>query len=101
MSTSNLLLEPVPELTIALRNNAWGIKPESTVLVTECFPVTSEDLESVKDEAKQKGGSSSRVKGKARVVTLEGDSLTVVLGQGGFTVNKISFFDALGDSGRR
>lgn len=87
MSSSNFLLEPIPELTTALRNNAWGIQPESTVIVTECFPVTPEDVESVREESNKQGGSSSRVKGKAKVVTLEGEALTVVLGQGGFTVS--------------
>lgn len=85
MATSNILLNPVPEFTAALKTNIWGINQDSEVIITDCFPVTPEDIDSVRSEVESKG-RSDRVVGKARVVTLEGDVMVVVLDQRGFTV---------------
>ena len=84
-STDNILLNPVPELTTALQTNTWGIDPSSEIIVADCFPITPEDVESVRTEVKSKG-ASVRVVGKARIVNLEGVTMIVVLDQRGFTV---------------
>ncbi|KAK1925749.1 hypothetical protein DB88DRAFT_484969 [Papiliotrema laurentii] len=83
--TDNILLNPVPELTDALRTNAWGLGEGSSVVIADCFPITPEDVDSVRSEVKQSGGSK-RVVGKAKVVTLEGEHLVVLLDQRGFTI---------------
>lgn len=87
--TDNILLNPVPELTDALRTNAWGLGEGSSVVIADCFPITPEDVDSVRSEVKQSGGSK-RVVGKAKVVTLEGEHLVVLLDQRGFTVSRLS-----------
>jgi hypothetical protein len=86
-STDNILLDPIPELTAALQTNTWGIDPSSEIIVAECFPITPEDIESVKSEVKSRGGSK-RVVGKARIVNLERVTMIVVLDQRGFTVSR-------------
>lgn len=88
-STENILLNPIPELTAALQTNTWGIDPSSEIIVADCFPITPEDVDSVRNEVKEKG-ASGRVVGKARIVSLEGTSMVVVLDQRGFTVRNSS-----------
>ena len=87
--TNNILLNPVPELTDALRTNAWGLGEGSSVVIADCFPITPEDVDSVRSEVKESGGSK-RIVGKAKVVTLEGEHLVVLLDQRGFTVSRRS-----------
>ena len=88
---SNILVDPIPELATALKTNSWGIDPTSAILVASSFPITPDDVESVKLESKSSGRTSTRVVGKARIVTLEGDEMIVQLDQRGFTVSVGSF----------
>lgn len=96
-SSDNILLNPIPELTAALRTNAWGIDASSEVLIADCFPITPEDVEAVRAEVAQRG-SSARVVGKARIAILEGVVMVVQLDQRGFTVRPVFYLPSTSNS---
>lgn len=86
---SNILTDPVAELTEAIRTNLFGLDPTSTVLLEQSFPITAEDKEAIRVESLKKQSTSERVVGKARVVLLEGDGLEITLDQRGYTVSPV------------
>jgi len=88
---SNILLDPLTELTQSLSENAFGISPSSTVLANPeyTFPITPQDKEGVKRESREKGRTMDRVRARCRVGLLEGGVVEVVLDQRGYTIAQL------------
>lgn len=86
---SNLLTDPLSELTSALQLNLFGLDPATTaVLVEECFPVTPEDRERIGIESVRSGQIGEGVTAKAKVGLQGGEgSMVVVLDRRGYTVS--------------
>ncbi|WVQ83034.1 hypothetical protein IAT38_005172 [Cryptococcus sp. DSM 104549] len=89
--TSNILLNPLSELTAALASSSFGILPPPTSRPLEevCFPLTPEDLKSVEEESRRIRGISERVVGRAKVGLLAGEGEVVVkLDRSGWTIEQ-------------
>ena len=86
--SSNILLDPIPELTQALKTNSFGIS-SSEVILEQSFPHTPEDKASVREESSKTGKTSERVVARARIGLLEGGEIEVVLDQRGYTVSLV------------
>jgi len=86
---SNILLDPLTELSRALSSHAFGISTSSSTIIERSFPITQEDKESVSAEARQtgRGETSGRVCAVARIEVLEGGEVEVVLDYRGYTVS--------------
>ncbi|WVR06472.1 hypothetical protein IAU60_003503 [Kwoniella sp. DSM 27419] len=67
MSSENILLNPLPELRAALASTSFGTA-SYTVLEDRSFPLTEEDLKTVRDESRKSGTTSVRVVACADVV---------------------------------
>ncbi|ORY25946.1 hypothetical protein BCR39DRAFT_542682 [Naematelia encephala] len=90
---SNLLIDPLAELTSAIRSNSFGILPTSTPIIERSFPITPEDKEAIKSESMSLGKPSSRAVARARVELLEGGSVEIVLDQRGYTLEQATSLD--------
>ena len=86
--SSNILLDPIPELTEVLRTNAFGILPSSHVIIEISFPNTEEDKASIREESAKSGLTSERVVARAKIGLLEGGEIEVTLDRRGYTVSQ-------------
>lgn len=85
---SNILLDPIPELETAIRNNAFGINASSSrVLLESSFPNTPEDKQRIASESQRDGSTKGEVVAKAEIGLLEGGIAEVVLDRRGYTVS--------------
>ncbi|WWD05009.1 hypothetical protein V865_003080 [Kwoniella europaea PYCC6329] len=87
--SSNILLDPIPEIRAALKSNSFGIS-SSHIIEENSFPLTQQDLESVKDESRSTGTTGVRVVGRAEFQLLgEEGKVGVRLDRSGWTVETI------------
>ncbi|KAK6908051.1 hypothetical protein I203_102052 [Kwoniella mangroviensis CBS 8507] len=87
--STNILLDPIPEIRAALKSNSFGIS-SSRIIEESSFPVTRQDLESIKDESRSTGTTSVRVVGRAEFQLLgEEGKVGVRLDRSGWTVETI------------
>lgn len=83
---SNILLDPVSELTAALKQHAFGIQSSELVL-DQSFPLTTDDKQAVASSSKSSGRTDERVRAAADIRPVEGGEIHVVLDQRGYTVS--------------
>jgi hypothetical protein len=83
---SNILLDPLPELTQAIKINLFGLDPSSSTLPAESYPSTPEEVQLVKASTSRRTALPKEIRAKAKIILLEGDILDVVLDQRGYTV---------------
>ncbi|WVW84825.1 hypothetical protein I302_106860 [Kwoniella bestiolae CBS 10118] len=89
LPSSNILLNPLPEIRAALKSNSFGIS-SSRIIEDNSFPITQQDLESVKDEIRSTGMTSPRVVGRADIMLRQGEGMVGVrLDRSGWTVESI------------
>ncbi|WWC62729.1 uncharacterized protein I303_105326 [Kwoniella dejecticola CBS 10117] len=82
----NILLNPIPEVRAALSSNAFGIS-SSRIIEETSFPITAEDVESVKRESSSSGVTSTRVVGRMQIRLLsEEGTIGVKLDRSGWTL---------------
>ncbi|OCF72797.1 hypothetical protein I204_06026 [Kwoniella mangroviensis CBS 8886] len=87
--STNILLDPIPEIRAALKSNSFGIS-SSRIIEESSFPVTRQDLESIKDESRSTGTTSVRVVGRAEFQLLgEEGKVGVRLDRSGWTVTSV------------
>ncbi|WVQ73266.1 hypothetical protein IAR50_002834 [Cryptococcus sp. DSM 104548] len=92
---TNILLNPLPELSSALASNAFGIRPgpHSGIVEADTWPRTDEDFKLVKarlgpDGLLKETEGEQRVRGTVRVGLVGGEGdLVVVLDQRGWTID--------------
>lgn len=87
--SSNLLLDPIEELTQVISINTFGLAPSPTtqILLESSFPITDEDKVKVAEDAVRSGKNADAVKARANLGLLEGDVLEVVLDKRGYTAS--------------
>ena len=85
--SSNILLDPIPELAEALRTNAFGILPTSHIVIESSFPNTEEDKASVREESAKTGQTSARAVARAKIGLLKEGEIEVTLDKRGYTVS--------------
>ncbi|KAL7423061.1 hypothetical protein Q5752_002360 [Cryptotrichosporon argae] len=94
--SSNILLDPLAELTSALTAHAFGLDPASSVVPHASFPLTPEDRASVAAESRAGGVTSARVVGRARIVLLAGEGeAEVTLDRRGYTLESVHAPDGM------
>ena len=88
-SGSNLLMDPIEELTQVLSINSFGLAPSPTtqIILDSSFPINDEDKLRVAEETVRSGKINDKVQARAKVGLLEGDVLEVVLDKRGYTVS--------------
>lgn len=86
---SNLLMDPIEELTQVLSINSFGLAPSpaTQIILDNSFPINDEDKLMVAEETVRSGKINDKVQAKAKVGLLEGDILEVVLDKRGYTVS--------------
>lgn len=86
---SNLLMDPIEELTQVLSINSFGLAPSpaTQILLDDSFPINDEDKLRVAEETVRSGKIHDKVQARAKVGLLEGDILEVVLDKRGYTVS--------------
>lgn len=86
---SNLLMDPIEELTQVLSINAFGLAPSpaTQIILASSFPINDQDKVRVAEDAVRSGKNADNVQATAKVGLLEGDILDVVLDKRGYTVS--------------
>ncbi|TXT13356.1 hypothetical protein VHUM_00723 [Vanrija humicola] len=83
----NILLDPITELRLALAAHAFGVDPQSDVLLAQSFPRSDEDKAAVRAAADAGAPAPERVVARARVVFLQDEGEAVVaLSSAGYVV---------------
>ncbi|WWC70898.1 uncharacterized protein I206_104850 [Kwoniella pini CBS 10737] len=95
ISNTNILLNPLPEIQAALSSNSFGLK-SSEIIKDNSFPITAEDVESVKKELTSTGVTSIRVVGRTSINLLgEEGKIGIKLDRSGWTLEFIERSDTL------